>query len=183
MNRFLGLLMIIVLSVGQVQARGNEEAWIMVDTQSQAISVMQGKQVVKVFGGISVGYGGTADMRFQGDGRTPKGTFQIGWINPNSKFHLFFGLDYPNLDYAWRAFQDGKIDFDTFLDIRQALSQGQTPPQDTPLGGYIGIHGLGNKDPKMHKTLNWTEGCVALTDEQVDQLARWVDIGTRVVIY
>lgn len=183
MRRALGVLVFIVLSIGQAQARGSDQAWIAVDTQQQTLSIMQGGQVQKVFAGVSVGYGGAADLRFRGDGQTPKGTFQVGWINRNSKFHLFFGLDYPNLDHAWRAYLDSKIDFDTFLEIRQALSQGHTPPQDTALGGYIGIHGLGNKDPKVHKTLNWTEGCVALTDEQVEQLARWVDVGTQVVIF
>lgn len=183
MRRYLGLLLVILLVGGQAHARGLGDAWIKVDTQSEVLSVMQGNKVLRVFKGISVGYGGAADLRFKGDGQTPKGTFQVGWINENSKFHLFFGLDYPNLDHAWRAYLDSKIDFDTFLTIRKALLGGQTPPQDTALGGYIGIHGLGDKDPKLHKTINWTEGCVALTDDQVDQLARWVDVGTQVVIF
>ena len=61
--------------------------------------------------------------------------------------------------------------------------QGQTPPQNTALGGYIGIHGLGNRDPAIHKKMNWTDGCIALTDEQIEQLAQWIDVGTRVVIF
>jgi len=182
MLRSFVLVFIMMLPIGQAQARDHDETWIMVDTQSQALMVMQGNKVVEIFAGISVGYGGTAELHFQGDGRTPKGSFHVAWVNPDSRFHLFFGLDYPNLDQAERAYHDGIIDFDAYYEIRKALHQGKLPPQDTALGGHIGIHGLGSKDPKVHKMLNWTEGCVALTDEQVDQLARWVEVGTRVVI-
>ncbi len=183
MFRPLSLIIMLLFCTGQVQASGGyDEAWVMVDTQRQALTVMKGGQVQQVFTGIALGYGGAAELRFQGDGQTPKGVFQIGWINPQSKFHLFFGLDYPNLDQAKQAYQSARIDYQTYQEISAAVSQGQTPPQDTALGGYIGIHGLGSKDPGVHKTLNWTEGCVALTNEQVDQLASWVGVGTRVVI-
>jgi murein L,D-transpeptidase YafK len=183
MFRPVGLMILLLFSMPQAQAYGYDDPWIMVDTQRQTLVVMQGEHVQQAFAGISVGYGGTAELRFRGDGRTPKGVFQIGWINPQSKFHVFFGLDYPNLDQAKRAYQSAQIDYQSYQKISQAVAQGQTPPQDTALGGYIGIHGLGNKDPGLHKTLNWTEGCVALTNEQIDQLARWVGVGTQVVIF
>jgi len=181
MLRSFALLVIIMLSIGQ-QARAYDEPWIMVDTQKQVLMVMQGDQEVQRFAGISVGHGGAAKLHFQGDGRTPIGSFHIAWVNPRSRFHLFFGLDYPNVEQAEWAYRADVIDYNTYHKISKAFLEGKTPPQDTPLGGYIGIHGLGSKDPKVHKMLNWTEGCVALTDQQVDQLARWVAVGTRVVI-
>jgi lipoprotein-anchoring transpeptidase ErfK/SrfK len=58
----------------------------------------------------------------------------------------------------------------------------QEPPQHTPLGGYIGIHGIGNGDTQIHETVNWTNGCVALTNQQIDDLETWVYIGMRVAI-
>jgi len=93
-----------------------------------------------------------------------------------------FGLDYPNRDYAERAYREGRIDKPTYDTIRYALVAGVTPPQDTPLGGQIGIHGLGPADPSLHQVLDWTSGCIALNDQQIVRLAQWVDVGTRVVI-
>jgi len=117
-----------------------------------------------------------------GTAARPGGVFHVRWINRHSKFHLFFGLDYPSRAQAEHAYHAARIDFDTYYRISRALLHGRTPPQDTALGGYIGIHGLGRQDPAIHRRLNWTEGCIALTNEQIDRLARWVSIGTRVVI-
>lgn len=50
------------------------------------------------------------------------------------------------------------------------------------IGGQIGIHGLGAGDKEIHKVFNWTHGCIALTNEQIDQLTRWVGKGTVVKV-
>lgn len=168
---------------GSVIAQIDLAPWLMVDTASQTLSVLEGNQVKHVFRNISVGRNGPANHRLAGDGRTPLGVFHVAWINPNSRFHLFFGLDYPNHDQAEVAFRQKLIDFDTYYAIRRALFQGDLPPQNTPLGGYIGIHGIGNGDRRVHNVANWTEGCIALTNEEIDELARWVRLGTKVVIY
>jgi lipoprotein-anchoring transpeptidase ErfK/SrfK len=62
------------------------------------------------------------------------------------------------------------------------VQAGKTPPQHTPLGGYIGIHGVGSGDPEVHRAYNWTNGCVALTNAQIDILAEWARAGTPVEI-
>ena len=46
----------------------------------------------------------------------------------------------------------------------------------------IGIHGIGDGDRGVHRDFNWTNGCVALTNEEIDELLRWVKIGTPVEI-
>lgn len=176
------LILLCLLSPLQGRAQDTGEPWLMVDTRQQVLKVMVGDQIEKVFVGISVGRGGAANLRVEGDGRTPRGVFRIAWVNPRSKYHLFFGLDYPNLDHAERAYRNAHIDFDTYYRISRAVLHGRTPPQDTPLGGYIGIHGLGQQSVAIHKTLNWTQGCIALTNKQIEQLALWVRVGTRVVI-
>ena len=56
------------------------------------------------------------------------------------------------------------------------------PPQQTALGGHIGIHGIGAGDPRIHEDFNWTSGCIALTNAQIDDLAGWVRLGMRVVV-
>lgn len=164
-------------------AAANATSWIIVDTAAQTLTVMDGNQVKQIFNNISVGRNGPADHHLAGDGRTPLGVFHVAWINPSSRFHLFFGLDYPNHDQAEQAFRQKLIDFDTYYAIRRALFRGDLPPQNTALGGNIGIHGIGHGDLRIHKVANWTDGCIALTNEQIDQLAQWVTLGTKVLIY
>ena len=159
-----------------------DSPWIMVDTTGQSLSVIQNGQIKEHFANVSLGRNGYGRNRYRGDKRTPLGTFQVAWVNTDSQFRTFFGLDYPNYDHAKDAVDNNIIDFDTYLNILTAIYKGRLPPQNTALGGYIGIHGLGNADPDIHKRMNWTQGCVALTNEQIDALARWIKVGTRVVI-
>lgn len=184
MYRIRAYFALFLLSLsGVTLAQLDVTPWLMVDTGSQTLTVMAEGGIKQVFSNISVGRSGPADHRLVGDGHTPLGVFRIAWINTASRFHLFFGLDYPNHDQAELAFRRKLIDFDTYYAIRSALFNGALPPQNTPLGGYIGIHGIGNGDRRIHNVANWTDGCVALTNEQMDQLAHWVTLGTRVVIY
>lgn len=176
-----GLLFILLCLLVQA-AYADEAPWIRIDPANNTLQVVQNGKPLLSFDDISIGRNGYARERVQGDGKTPLGVFRVAWKNPNSRFHRFFGLDYPTQDHAEQAFRDKRIDFDTYYDIRKALYFGEVPPQDTALGGYIGIHGVGAGNPRVHQIANWTEGCVALTDAQIDQLAPWIEIGTLVVI-
>lgn len=159
-----------------------EAPWLLVDTTARTLGVWQDGALKQEFSEIATGRGGVGYKREMGDGKTPIGEFRIKWVNPQSKFYLFFGLDYPDQQHAEAAWRDKRIDFDTYYAIRAALYRGEVPPQDTPIGGSIGIHGIGNGDLNVHRRFNWTKGCIALTNEQIVQLARWIQIGTRVVI-
>jgi murein L,D-transpeptidase YafK len=184
MRRVLLYLSLLWTSLcGAAPTQSDSESLLMIDTVGRTLEVVQGDQVKQIFHNISVGRNGYSFDHHEGDGRTPLGVFHVAWINPNSRFYLFFGLDYPNQNDAEEAFRRKLIDFDTYFAIRKALHRGELPPQDTPLGGHIGIHGLGHGNRFIHETTNWTQGCVALTNEQIDQLARWVTLGTKVVIY
>ena len=66
--------------------------------------------------------------------------------------------------------------------IKKAHVEGQVPPQNTKLGGYVGIHGLGRGDPGIHHDLNWTRGCIAVTNAQMNQLMGLVGKGAIVRI-
>jgi murein L,D-transpeptidase YafK len=184
MRRVLLYLSLLWTSLcGAAPTQSDSESLLMIDTVGRTLEVVQGDQVKQIFHNISVGRNGYSFDHHEGDGRTPLGVFHVAWINPNSRFHLFFGLDYPNQNDAEEAFRRKLIDFDTYFAIRKALHRGELPPQDTPLGGHIGIHGLGHGNRFIHETTNWTQGCVALTNEQIDQLARWVTLGNKVGIY
>lgn len=161
-------------------ARG--ETWVLVDTEALTLQVLDGKGPIAEFKGISIGRGGVARDKVKGDQRTPLGRYRVAWLNPDSRFRFFIGLDYPNRAQVERAFRAGDIDVREKQSILDTLYAGEPPPQDTPLGGFIGIHGLGQANPDLHAAANWTEGCIALTNEQIDRLRRYVRIGTRVVI-
>lgn len=158
------------------------EVWLLVDTQNKTLTVMQAGKIRRSYSNISIGRGGASPDKRRNDDKTPLGEFRIGRIDPDSHFHLFLGFDYPSLAQAERALEAGDIDGQMYLRIRQALRSAKIPPQQTPLGGYIGIHGVGAGDPRIHEEFNWTSGCIALTNEQIDDLARWVRLGMRVVI-
>jgi len=151
---------------GVASAQTDTESWLIIDTSNQTLEVMQGDQVKQIFHNISVGRNGFSTDHQEGDGRTPLGVFHVAWINPDSRFHLFFGLDFPNKEYAEEAFRRKLINVDTYFAIIKALYRGELPPQDTPLGGHIGIHGLGLGSRRIHETTNWTQGCVALTNSK-----------------
>lgn len=156
--------------------------WVLVDTGSHTVSVIEDGRIKAIFRRIAVGRSGVAKVHYEGDGKTPLGIFHVAWINRNSRFHLFFGLDYPHPPQAEIAWKRDKINLDTYAAILKASYRGELPPQDTELGGYIGIHGLGHGNPLIQRMADWTEGCIALTNRQIDRLARWVSLGTKVVI-
>jgi len=156
--------------------------WIDVDTTAHTLSVMQGDAIQAVFKNVAIGRYGTTWSKMTKDDKTPLGKFRVGWINEKSRYYRFFGLNYPNLDTAKRALDENRITEETWLSILKAKIMGKTPPQDTPLGGHIGIHGIGRGDQDIHHSYNWTNGCVALTNEQIDQLGRWIKPGVLVNI-
>jgi murein L,D-transpeptidase YafK len=158
------------------------ERWVLVDTSEKQLRVYQGETPIAFFDQIAIGIRGTSKSRVSGDMTTPLGEFRIDRINHASRFHIFLGLDYPTLQHVDRALQAGVIgDSDYWSIFNRMLALGR-PPQDTVLGGYIGIHGIGQGDPVTHRKFDWTQGCVALTNEQIERLLAYVSIGTRVVI-
>jgi murein L,D-transpeptidase YafK len=115
------------------------------------------------------------DKEIEGDGKTPEGEFYVFTKNPQSKFHLSLGLSYPAIDDANRGFEQNLIDESERDSIVDAIENQRMPPQKTALGGEIYIHGGGiEKD--------WTEGCVALRNEEIEELFGLIPIGTRVTI-
>ncbi len=156
--------------------------WLLVDTKEDSLMVMRGADILERFDNVAFGASGVGIKRQRGDGITPIGVFRVGWFNPQSRFKYFIGLNYPNLTYITQAYKEKRIDKATYEQARQALLAGYIPPQDTLLGGQIGIHGVGAGDLDVHRSFNWTNGCVALDNEQIQRLTPWVEKGTRVVI-
>jgi murein L,D-transpeptidase YafK len=158
------------------------DTWLLIDTANRSLQVMDGEQMLRRFENIAIGSNGAASRRALGDNQTPLGTFRISSIREETRYHRFFGISYPALDDARRAHAAGRISDAELASIRRAHELGLEPPSSTPLGGNIGIHGLGEGDPRVHEDFNWTDGCIALTNEQVDELAQWVRPRMIVVI-
>jgi murein L,D-transpeptidase YafK len=182
-KRWCAVLAIWFGVTGNLYATEREGVWLLVDTRSDRLTVMGVQGPLEVFEPIALGARGAGLKQRRGDDVTPLGSFRVAWVNPDSRFSLFIGLDYPNLEYAHIALRQGRIDQPTFERIRGALAAGRTPPQDTPLGGQIGIHGIGGGDPLIHRAgFDWTKGCIAVNDVQIHRLASWIGPGTRVEV-
>lgn len=111
----------------------------------------------------------------EGDHRTPEGEYYVCFKNPQSQFHLSLGLSYPNLDDARRGLERGAITPAEHAAIVEAQGAGRIPPWKTALGGEIFIHGA--MDGREA-----TAGCVAITNQAIEELFPQVAIGTPVVI-
>jgi murein L,D-transpeptidase YafK len=176
------LLSLVITALWFMEAPRADETWLLVNTGEQTLTIMRGDERVLEFSNISIGRNGASRHKLVGDLRTPLGQFQVSSIKQESRFHRFIGIDYPDLQYAIKAFEAGEIDAQDLEAIQTAHEQGVPPPASTPLGGHIGIHGFGAGDPGIHEDFNWTEGCVALTNGEVDELLKWVRLQMVVLI-
>lgn len=134
---------------------------------------------------IAYGKGGKGTKKKRGDNTTPLGTYKIVNLQNSDRFHYFIHISYPSLLDTWYGYKNGIINADEFQSITAAIKNNDTPPQNTKLGGLIGLHGLGKTtDQKLtiHNSQNWTKGCIAMTNKQIDDLKKYARIGTKVLI-
>ncbi|MCC5881620.1 MAG: L,D-transpeptidase [Halomonas sp.] len=162
--------------------RHDSEVWILVDDRDSSLNVYRGNLLVERFAPVSLGRSGAETMRTYGGNVTPKGEFRVNRFNWESQWHIFVGIDYPTPSHARMALETGLYTEQDYADYFAYYRRHGYPPQQTVLGGFIGIHGLGRADPEVHASYHWTQGCVAVTDAQVERLTELIDIGTRVVI-
>ena len=111
---------------------------------------------------ISLGRQPIGSKEFEGDKKTPEGIYFINDKNPNSGYYKNLGISYPDKD-----------------DIENAKHLGKSA------GGDIKIHGIRNKIGfigKFHRWFDWTLGCIAVTNGEIDELYKAVKIGTRIEI-
>lgn len=177
----IGLVWLMVLAP-LMPAAARTDTWLLIDTSAATAEVKRGGETVLRLPNLSFGRGGVAALHLYGDKTTPLGEFHITRVDRDTNYHVFLGLNYPTLEHLDAAYRTGVIDQATYswaLDF--ALARGHMP-QRTVLGGHIGIHGLGRADLDIHQRFNWTQGCVAMTDSQIDQLLHFVTVGTSVVI-
>lgn len=133
---------------------------VVYKSQRQLLAYSNG-QLAKTYT-ISLGRNPIGDKEFEGDKKTPEGLYYIYDKNPNSGYHKNLGVSYPNES-----------------DIENAKRLGK------PAGGNIKIHGLRNGTgfiDKFHRWHDWTLGCIALTNGEIDELYNAVKVGTQIEI-
>lgn len=152
---------------------------VVVSKSGHSLELFDGNALVKTYACITGGNAG--DKEVEGDRKTPLGTFHIVYKNPQSKFHLSLGLDYPNAEDAERGLKAGMIDQAQYAQILGALksdlsvAENQEKLWKTPLGGEIFLHGHA-------EGRTGTAGCVALSNEDIEELYAILPVGTEVQI-
>jgi murein L,D-transpeptidase YafK len=132
--------------------------------------VWKSKRILKVFSkgkevktyDVSLGNQPIGDKEYEGDCKTPEGLYTINDKNPNSHYHRNLGISYPNA-----------------TDIKAAEAMGKSAGKD------IKIHGLGLLRGPIgveHLSVDWTTGCIAVTNEEIEELYENVPIGTPILI-
>src|SRR5664279_3045190 len=127
---------------------------VLVSKKKREMVLLRGESVLRTYR-IALGRAPEGPKRAAGDGRTPEGRYTIDWRNPRSKYHLSLHISYPDA-----------------ADLARAREAGVDP------GGDIMIHGL--KDG-VRQEGDWTEGCIAVTDEEMDEI--WGLVGEGAPIW
>lgn len=132
---------------------------ILVDKSDRRLSLIQDGRAVRVYN-VSLGFAPEGDKEREGDGRTPEGVFRIDRRNDASRFHLSLGLDYPRPE-----------------DLERAEAGGYSP------GGDIFIHGQpAGIEGRVRLLGDWTAGCIAVTNANIEEIWRATPLGTEVEI-
>lgn len=134
---------------------------VLVLKKEHSLQLLDGEKVVKTYK-VALGRGGLAPKQRQGDHRTPEGLYEIDYRNKSSRFHLALHISYPNQ-----------------VDRERARKLGVNP------GGDIMIHGITNGLGwlgSMHRIIDWTDGCIAVTDGEIEEIWSMVPDATPVEI-
>ncbi|CUI42599.1 L,D-transpeptidase family protein [Cognatishimia activa] len=136
---------------------GPEVTRIILFKEERRMHLMHGNTALKSYD-VDLGFAPLGHKEQEGDGRTPEGAYVIDRRNPNSQFHLSLGISYPNAD-----------------DRAYAAERGFSP------GGDIFIHGRPKKFSKLPQ--DWTQGCIAVTNREMQKIYAMVKNGTPIWIY
>lgn len=162
---FIRVLLILGVAVGLSACgskfrsyNGPEVTRVVVMKADRRMYLLHHNQVLKDFR-IDLGFAPVGHKEREGDGRTPEGRYYVDRRNPNSSFHLSLGLSYPNP-----------------LDRERASSMGVSP------GGDIFIHG-GPRRGIDRNGPDWTAGCIAVKNREMERIYAMVRDGTPVDIF
>jgi hypothetical protein len=148
--------------------------YVVVHKSARNLALCHAGAVVENFR-TGLGFSPVGDKMQQGDGRTPEGVFYVPRLVPGSDYHAALLISYPDVEAADRAVAAGVLDPVTRVFIRAAQNACREPPQETAAGGLIEIHGGGGYT-------DWTAGCMALANDDVDRVYAALDVGDSVIV-
>lgn len=161
--RFLRIAFLIILAFGLTACsskfktyNGPEVTRVIVEKDTRRMWLMHHDEVLEEYD-VDLGFAPEGHKTTEGDGRTPEGNYVIDRRNPNSRFHLSIGISYPNAS-----------------DVAQARARGVSP------GGDIFIHGRPNAFRAGDR--DWTWGCIAVTNNEMEDIYAMVQNGTPITI-
>jgi len=162
MNRAIQVGILLIVFVSSVLTTPQQKAThVLVLKKEHKMELFSGEAVIKTYT-VALGRGGLAPKQRQGDHLTPEGLYQIDRRNKNSRFYRALHVSYPNE-----------------VDRERARKLGVDP------GGDIMIHGITNGLGwlgSVHRMMDWTNGCIAVTDVEMDEVWLLVPDGTPVEI-
>lgn len=134
---------------------------VIIEKRARILTLSSNGEVIKSYK-VALGRNPEGAKEKEGDNKTPEGTYTIDTRHTKSSYHLALHVSYPNAQ-----------------DIQRAKQQGVSP------GGSIMIHGIRNGlgwIGKFHRKFDWTKGCIAVTNDEIDEIGRLVANGTPVEI-
>jgi murein L,D-transpeptidase YafK len=152
---------LLVLSVCAFAAESGLADKVLIEKKARKLTLYPKGQVIKVYK-IALGRNPEGPKEKEGDNKTPEGIYVIDSRDKNSGYHQSLQISYPNEN-----------------DKKRARQLGASP------GGDIMIHGMKNGFGwigRLHTWIDWTRGCITVTDEEIDEIGRLVPNGTAVEI-
>ena len=152
---------ILIFLTQSVFAITKQADYILVEKTKHTLTLFKNNEAIKIYR-VAIGRGGLGQKDSQGDNRTPEGIYKIDYRNPNSLYYKSLHIGYPNPSDTTR--------------IRQ---QGNSP------GGDIMLHGIKNGLGwlgKAHHFIDWTKGCIAISNAEIDEIWQLVPDGITIEI-
>jgi murein L,D-transpeptidase YafK len=134
---------------------------VVVRKRARILELYQSTQLLRTYA-IALGREPLGHKQQEGDGRTPEGRYVLDYRNPRSSYHKALHVSYPSA-----------------ADTDAARSRGVSP------GGLIMVHGVRNGlgfVGRLHRIFDWTDGCIAVTDAEIDEIWRCVPDGVAIEI-
>jgi murein L,D-transpeptidase YafK len=134
---------------------------IVVDKAARRLTLLREREPLRSYT-VALGRRPEGHKQIEGDARTPEGVYTIDFKHPRSRYHLALRLSYPSAT------------------DRESARQRGVPP-----GGDIMIHGIRNGLGwlgRFHRIFDWTDGCVAVTNSEIEEIWRLVAVGTPIEI-
>ncbi len=134
---------------------------VIVMKKERTLTLISGDKVLKIYK-VALGGDPIGPKRVEGDHKTPEGSYILDRRNPKSKYYRSIHISYPSEE-----------------DRERARKSGVSP------GGDLMVHGLPNGFGWLgatHRTQDWTDGCIAVTDQEMDEIWNAVPDGTPIEI-